>query len=129
MKVLRCALIAAVALIAAGCQGQFMEPGITASSAREAPFMREYGESPPPVGYVAFCQRTPEECRSSGPMTDRVVMTADRWVELNSINTLVNRMVEPATDELVEAEVLEVAAVAELDHPPALVQTAAEQRQ
>jgi len=109
MKVMHASLIAATALIVAGCQGRISEPGITASHDGEIRFMREYGSALAPLGYVSFCQREPGECASpaSGVAREarvtRVAMTPERWLALNKVNTIVNRSVRPATDEEVYA--------------------------
>ena len=99
MKQLQMALLVITAMGVAGCQMQGMEPNITASNHGETRFMREYGSSLPPMGYVDFCRRQPGECQSINPGQDRITMTRERWVEVNEINTLINRTVAPATDD------------------------------
>lgn len=61
--------------------------------------MRTYGVTTPPIGYVGFCQREPEECKSKSSSQERISLTKARWEELNSINTLVNTLIAPASDE------------------------------
>jgi predicted transglutaminase-like cysteine proteinase len=65
---------------------------------RVSPFMRIYGPTLPPFGFVKFCARQPEECRQGGLEEDRFEATPARLQELAEINRSVNRAVEPATD-------------------------------
>ena len=99
MKYFNMTLAAITAIGVAGCQVQGMEPKITASNDGETRFMREYGSSLPPIGYIDFCRRQPDECRSANSGQDRITMTRARWVEVNEINTLINRTIAPATDD------------------------------
>jgi predicted transglutaminase-like cysteine proteinase len=61
------------------------------------PYMRVFGPSQPPYGYVRFCEQNPDECASRGTDT-RFQATAERLSELDEINRQVNRAVQPATD-------------------------------
>ena len=59
--------------------------------------MRLNGYANPPIGYLEFCRRAPDECTIHG--RDRAEpLTEGRWRELREINSFVNRMVTPATD-------------------------------
>jgi len=65
---------------------------------RLSPFMRIYGPTLPPFGFVKFCERNPIECRQ-GPLEEtRFDGNAARFKELDEINRQVNQMIEPATD-------------------------------
>jgi predicted transglutaminase-like cysteine proteinase len=65
---------------------------------RQSAFMRVYGPTLPPFGFVSFCDRHPLECRQ-GPFEDaRLELTAERQEELDHVNRAVNRLIEPATD-------------------------------
>jgi predicted transglutaminase-like cysteine proteinase len=65
---------------------------------RVSPYMRVFGVTQPPYGFVQFCERMPDACRQ-GPLEDqRFSATADRLSELDSINRAVNREIAPATD-------------------------------
>ncbi len=99
MKHLQKVLGAVAAIFVAGCQAQDMEPVTTASSDSEIRFMREYGGSLPPIGYVDFCRRQSSECASRNSGQSRVTMTRKRWVEANQINTGINSTIAPATDD------------------------------
>lgn len=66
---------------------------------RVSSFMRVYGPTLPPFGFVSFCERQPAECRQ-GPLEDaRFELTAERLDELDHVNRAVNRLIEPATDQ------------------------------
>jgi predicted transglutaminase-like cysteine proteinase len=65
---------------------------------RASPYMRVFGVTQAPYGFVEFCQRMPEECLS-GPLEEqRFSATPERLSELNSINHTVNHEITPATD-------------------------------
>lgn len=65
---------------------------------RASPFMRVYGISQAPYGFVDFCRRMPQEC-AQGPVEERrFSATTERWIELDHINRSVNHEIAPATD-------------------------------
>jgi len=72
-----------------------LEPELTP---QKAAFMRSFGNSLPPIGYVTFCRDHEAECRPSGPLVDREQLTAQRRNELESVNRFVNQSVKPVTD-------------------------------
>lgn len=52
----------------------------------------------PPSGYVAFCARSPEECKpAKGP--SEMVLTDAAWHDLEEINLIVNRIVVSEDDQ------------------------------
>jgi predicted transglutaminase-like cysteine proteinase len=59
--------------------------------------MRVNGWANPPIGYVDFCKSFPAECAIRGG-GDVGTLDERRWRDLQEINTLVNRIVIPATD-------------------------------
>jgi predicted transglutaminase-like cysteine proteinase len=62
-------------------------------------FMRVYGPTLPPFGFVSFCERHRHECRQ-GPLEEaRIELTPARLEELDHVNRSVNRLIEPATDK------------------------------
>lgn len=65
---------------------------------RVSPFMRIYGPTLPPFGFVKFCEREPGECRQGSLEEARFEATGARLLELDNINRTVNRTIEPATD-------------------------------
>ena len=61
-------------------------------------FMRVYGPTLPPYGFVRFCETHPQECRQ-GPLEEhRFNASGPRMAELDEINRLINKMIEPASD-------------------------------
>lgn len=72
---------------------------------RAQPFMRVFGPSLPPYGYVRFCSAYPAECKR-GPLEDhRIAGTATRLAELDTVNRQVNAAIRPATDIEIYGEV------------------------
>ena len=71
---------------------------VKAPNVHNSAFMRVYGQASPPIGYVQFCQRLPEECTGSSRDEIRHELTPVRLLELDRINRLVNREIIPATD-------------------------------
>jgi predicted transglutaminase-like cysteine proteinase len=66
---------------------------------RASAFMRVYGPTLPPFGFVSFCDRNPAECRQ-GPFEDtRFELTDDRRDQLDHVNRAINKLIEPATDQ------------------------------
>ncbi|HLH96360.1 MAG TPA: transglutaminase-like cysteine peptidase [Xanthobacteraceae bacterium] len=54
---------------------------------------------PTPYGWRLFCQAQPEECRGPQLSPTFVRLTSQSWAELNQINGIVNREIEPLGDE------------------------------
>ena len=66
---------------------------------RQSAFMRVYGPTLPPFGFVSFCDRNPVECRQ-GPFEDtRFELTDERREQLDHVNRAINKLIEPATDQ------------------------------
>jgi predicted transglutaminase-like cysteine proteinase len=65
---------------------------------RTSPYMRVFGVSQPPYGFVKFCERELEECRQGAPEEQRFSAGPDRLSELDAVNRAVNHEIEPATD-------------------------------
>lgn len=61
-------------------------------------FMRIFGPTLPPYGFVRFCESAPGECRQ-GPLEEtRFNANPARMRQLDEINRYVNKVIEPATD-------------------------------
>jgi len=74
------------------------DPVRAPSQDQSSAFMRIYGSTLPPFGFVKFCERTPSECRQ-GPLEEsRFEAKGARMQQLDEINRSVNQAVEPATD-------------------------------
>jgi predicted transglutaminase-like cysteine proteinase len=67
-------------------------------SDRASPYMRVFGVSQPPYGFVKFCDREPDECRQGPQEEQRFSAKPDRLSELDAVNRAVNREIEAATD-------------------------------
>jgi predicted transglutaminase-like cysteine proteinase len=92
-------LLAAIAAAAALPTAAIADPATPPrGQERNSPYMRVFGVTQAPYGFVQFCSRMPEECQQ-GPMEDqRFSATPERLSELDTINRKVNREIAPATD-------------------------------
>jgi predicted transglutaminase-like cysteine proteinase len=54
---------------------------------------------PAPYGWLHFCAAQPEECEPTPLLPKLISLTSQSLAELNQINTIVNREVEPIGDE------------------------------
>jgi predicted transglutaminase-like cysteine proteinase len=52
----------------------------------------------PPIGWIEFCAREPEECAGTIMTVRELVITPRRWTDLVSVNKLVNATIKPLTD-------------------------------
>ncbi len=66
---------------------------------RPSAFMRVYGSSLPPFGFVSFCERQPAECRKGTFEESRIELTDAQLEELDHVNRAINKLIEPATDQ------------------------------
>jgi predicted transglutaminase-like cysteine proteinase len=80
-------------------------PVATPKASPPAPFMRVYGPSLPPFGYVRFCAAFPAECRRGDIEENRMAANAARMAELDRINREINKAIAPATDMEVYGEI------------------------
>jgi predicted transglutaminase-like cysteine proteinase len=71
--------------------------GAAAPAASESLTMQVNGWTNPPVGYLEFCRNFPGECAARGSSAAEF-LSARHWRDLQEVNTLVNRLVTPATD-------------------------------
>ena len=53
---------------------------------------------PPPIGYMRFCLLNPGECQTAPDAVQSVSLNSWRWAELQAVQTLVNRQVQPRRD-------------------------------
>jgi predicted transglutaminase-like cysteine proteinase len=67
-------------------------------SVEKVAFEQFYGDTLPPMGYVAFCQIHKVDCRPKGAFADRIQLTPARLSELKQVNDQVNMTVVPMTD-------------------------------
>jgi predicted transglutaminase-like cysteine proteinase len=52
----------------------------------------------PPVGWIEFCAREPNECAGATKTVRDFVITPKRWNDLVRVNKLVNAAISPLTD-------------------------------
>jgi predicted transglutaminase-like cysteine proteinase len=83
--------------LATGAHAQARQQ-VKAPNNYSAAFMRVFGQASPPIGYVQFCQRMPEECNGASRDETRYELTPVRLLELDRINRMINREIQPATD-------------------------------
>ncbi|MGE5266663.1 MAG: transglutaminase-like cysteine peptidase [Deltaproteobacteria bacterium] len=90
-------IVAGAALGAALAAPASAQTVAKATFADRTAFMRVFGSSQPPYGFVRFCEQSPQFClqRGSG---GRFEATPQSLSDLDEVNRLVNRSVEPATD-------------------------------
>jgi predicted transglutaminase-like cysteine proteinase len=90
-------IVAGAALGALIADPAAAETAMKTTTSERAAYMRVYGSSQPPYGYVRFCEQNPQYClqRGSG---GRFEATPESLSDLDEVNRLVNRSVEPATD-------------------------------
>lgn len=58
-----------------------------------------YGKALPPVGFVNFCARNPEECKATGGRAQKLAMSPERWNLIYQVNTYVNGKIAPISDQ------------------------------
>ena len=76
-----------------------------ASGVKQESFVREFAQSLPPIGFVKFCVTNPQECRSVGRRSERLSMQPEHWAALYQINSQVNNMIAPVSDQELYGEV------------------------
>ncbi len=62
-------------------------------------YMKIYGETDAPLGYMSFCSRFPADCIGGTTKPNIVELDAGSWGILNDINDAVNKKVEPVSDQ------------------------------
>jgi predicted transglutaminase-like cysteine proteinase len=74
-------------------------PGEVPQNQPKTEFEMEYGKALPPIGFVQFCVRSPDDCKATGGNPDRLAMTPERWNLLYQVNTYVNGKIAPVSDQ------------------------------
>ena len=74
-------------------------PGETTGKEDQKAHATEYGKALPPIGFVQFCARQPEDCKPQGGRPERLIMTPERWNLLYQVNTYVNGRIAPVSDQ------------------------------
>ena len=99
--------MAFVALALSGCampEGDLSAiaqmPASAAITSGRAPLASQAGrDARAPSGYLAFCERNPEECRVHPGEPDRIHFTSALWDELEKVNLVVNTAIRPEDDK------------------------------
>lgn len=86
------------ALVASAPAPASANPSHQGKQSQPPSFMRVYGTTPAPYGFVAFCERMPDECVAVGTAESRLEAGPDRLRELDEVNRLVNARIAPTTD-------------------------------
>ena len=71
---------------------------VPAPQVQKIAFMSSFGDTLPPIGYVAFCRDHQPECRPGRRFADRIQLTATKFQEIEEVNSAVNTAVAPTTD-------------------------------
>jgi predicted transglutaminase-like cysteine proteinase len=98
MKYGSVAIFVAVWLCGVALPAAAQQVAVISPATRAPEFMRVYGSSQPPYGFVAFCERRPRECVITSPDDARYQATPQVLSELDEVNRSVNHEIEPATD-------------------------------
>ena len=82
-----------------GCLLALASPAAATSAQKASAFAREYAETLPPIGFVEFCQRNPENCQPGNGKARRLAMTEQQWLLVRMVNAFVNGAIAPVTDD------------------------------
>jgi predicted transglutaminase-like cysteine proteinase len=106
----RLAIIIAIAVLSGGLSACVSQDGdLSAIPQHSEPFSgsaypgqavaQEPGHgAKPPSGFVAFCDRNPDECRAHRNQPSKLTFTAESWATLQEVNVAVNSTVRPVDD-------------------------------
>ena len=74
---------------------------LTSASAfgQAAAWMRTDGRTTQPIGHYEFCQAYPAECEEITKDSSPIRLTHDIWATLIDVDTYVNSVIEPQTDQ------------------------------
>jgi len=61
-------------------------------------YMKAFGDTLPPIGYVNFCQEHRADCRPGPRFADRIQLTPAKFGQIEGVNTAVNTEIAPETD-------------------------------
>lgn len=71
----------------------------TTTKVPAASHAKSYGKALPPVGFVGFCARHPEECKPASAKPVKLAMSPERWSQIYQVNTYVNGKIAPVSDQ------------------------------
>ncbi|MDP9136881.1 MAG: transglutaminase-like cysteine peptidase [Pseudomonadota bacterium] len=72
---------------------------VVSAGSEARPFAPSFGRTLPPIGFVDFCGRNLSECEAVRADVRRAVLSAERWADLERVNSSVNASIEPVTDQ------------------------------
>jgi predicted transglutaminase-like cysteine proteinase len=104
MKLSCVRVFAALSILSAGAAVPALAQQVAAidrsleTAVRAPQFMRVFGSTQPPYGFVRFCEAHPKECENREYTDIRIQATPERLIELDRVNRQVNAEIEPATD-------------------------------
>jgi predicted transglutaminase-like cysteine proteinase len=61
-------------------------------------YMKAFGDTLPPIGYVNFCQEHRADCRPGPRFADLIQLTPAKFGQIEEVNTAVNTEIAPETD-------------------------------
>ena len=68
------------------------------SRVQKVVYMKAFGDTLPPIGYVNFCQEHRADCRPGPRFADRIQLTPAKFGQIEEVNTAVNTEIAPETD-------------------------------
>jgi predicted transglutaminase-like cysteine proteinase len=75
-------------------------PAVTGVNEPTAKFDQPTGsKAATPIGWTDFCNRYRGECGDDNLQPKRVSLSPETWKDLRGVNDMVNRMIEPMTDQ------------------------------
>lgn len=86
-------------LLGAQVAGATGSTGESQGTSAKAQYAQTFGKALPPVGYVNFCARNPDDCRPGNGRPMKLAMSPERWNLLYQVNTYVNGKVAPVSDQ------------------------------
>ncbi len=87
---------ACIAAVPAAAQSDSRQSAIQSN---KRPHVVEYEKTLPPVGFVGFCARNPQDCGQGRQKPATLDLTPERWGLLYQVNTFVNGKIAPVSDQ------------------------------
>lgn len=86
-------------MIGASAAAAYDAPASATGAAKIEKFEPELGRALPPIGFVNFCGRNPQDCQSTSLFSGKVDMSPDRWNLIYQVNAYVNGKIAPVSDQ------------------------------
>lgn len=81
-----------------GAQASESPEGAT-GAVKKTRYVTEFGKALPPIGFVNFCGRNPQDCKPGMKANAKAAMSPDRWNLLYQVNSYVNGKIAPVSDD------------------------------